>query len=32
MTDPAVLEVSVHVAARPEIAFPYLTDPARHAQ
>ncbi len=32
MTDPAVLEVSVPVAARPEIVFSYFTDPARHAQ
>ncbi len=32
MTDPGVLEVSVHIAARPETVFPYFTDPARHAQ
>ena len=30
MTDP--LEVSVHIAARPEIVFSYFTDPARYTQ
>lgn len=32
MTDPGVLEVTVHVAARPEIVFPYFTDPSRYTQ
>ena len=32
MTDPGVLEVSVHVAARPETVFPYFTDPSRYTQ
>ena len=32
MTDPDVLEVSVHIAAPPEIVFPYFTDPARYVQ
>jgi len=30
MTDPEVLEVSVHIAAPPETVFPYFTDPARY--
>jgi len=30
MTDPGVLEVTVHIAARPETVFPYFTDPARY--
>ena len=32
MTEPPVLEVSLHVAAQPETVFPYFTDPARYAQ
>ena len=32
MTDPDVLEVSVHIAAPPETVFPYFTDPARYVQ
>ena len=32
MTEPDVLEVSVHIAARPETVFPYFTDPARYVQ
>lgn len=32
MTDPEVLEVSVHIAAAPETVFPYFTDPARYVQ
>jgi uncharacterized protein YndB with AHSA1/START domain len=32
MTDPAVLEVVVHIAAKPETVFPYFTDPVRYAQ
>ena len=32
MSDPGVLEVSVHIAATPETVFPYFTDPARYAQ
>lgn len=32
MTDPDVLEVTVHVAARPETVFPYFTDPSRYTQ
>jgi len=32
MTDPAVLEVAVYIAAKPETVFPYFTDPARYAQ
>jgi uncharacterized protein YndB with AHSA1/START domain len=27
MTDTGELEVSVHIAARPETVFPYFTDP-----
>ena len=30
MTEP--LEVSVHIAARPETVFPYFTDPERYVQ
>jgi uncharacterized protein YndB with AHSA1/START domain len=30
MSKPAVLEVSVLIAAAPEDVFPYFTDPARH--
>jgi hypothetical protein len=32
MTDPGVLEVSVHIAAKPETVFPYFTDSARYVQ
>lgn len=32
MTDPGPLEVTVHIAARPETVFTYFTDPARYAQ
>lgn len=32
MTEPDVLEVSVHIAARPETVFPYFTDPARYVR
>jgi uncharacterized protein YndB with AHSA1/START domain len=32
MPDTDVLEVSVHIAARPETVFPYFTDPARYVQ
>jgi uncharacterized protein YndB with AHSA1/START domain len=32
MTDPGPLEVSVHIAARPETVFAYFTDPIRYAQ
>jgi uncharacterized protein YndB with AHSA1/START domain len=32
MSDDRVLEVSIHVAARPEIVFTYFTEPARYAQ
>ena len=32
MTDPDVLEVSLHIEARPETVFRYFTDPARYAQ
>ena len=32
MTEPDVLEVSVHIAARPETVFPYFTDPERYVQ
>jgi uncharacterized protein YndB with AHSA1/START domain len=27
----APLEVTTHIAAPPEVVWPYLTDPARHA-
>jgi uncharacterized protein YndB with AHSA1/START domain len=29
---PEVLEVSLHIAARPETVFPYFTDPDRYVQ
>jgi uncharacterized protein YndB with AHSA1/START domain len=32
MTDPGPLEVSVHIAARPETVFAYFTDAARYTQ
>jgi uncharacterized protein YndB with AHSA1/START domain len=32
MTEPEVLEVTVHISARPETVFPYFTDPARYVQ
>lgn len=32
MTDPGVLEVTMHIAAQPETVFPYFTDPARYAE
>lgn len=32
MTEPNVLEVSVHIAAAPTTVFPYFTDPARYVQ
>ena len=32
MTEPDVLEVTVHISARPETVFPYFTDPARYVQ
>ena len=32
MSDERVLEVSIHVSARPEIVFAYFTDPARYRQ
>jgi uncharacterized protein YndB with AHSA1/START domain len=32
MTEPAVVEVSVHVAAQQETVFSYFTDPARYVQ
>jgi uncharacterized protein YndB with AHSA1/START domain len=32
MTDADVLEVTIHIGARPETVFPYFTDPARYAQ
>jgi uncharacterized protein YndB with AHSA1/START domain len=32
MIDPDVLEVTVHIAAKPETVFPYFTDPARYVQ
>lgn len=32
MNDPEVLEVSVHIAARPETVFPYFTDPSRYVR
>ena len=31
-SEPAILEVSVHIAARPETVFPYFTDPERYTQ
>jgi uncharacterized protein YndB with AHSA1/START domain len=32
MTDPDVLEVTVHIAASPETVFPYFTDPDRYVE
>lgn len=32
MTDPSVLEVSIHIAAQPATVFGYFTDPARYVQ
>lgn len=32
MTRADVVEVSVHIAARPETVFPYFTDPGRYVQ
>lgn len=32
MTDPDILEVSVHIKARPETVFGYFTDPVKYAQ
>ena len=32
MTGPGPLEVTVHIAARPETVFAYFTDPARYTQ
>ena len=32
MTEPDVVEVSIHVAAQPETVFSYFTDPARYVQ
>jgi uncharacterized protein YndB with AHSA1/START domain len=32
VTDDRVVEVSVHVAARPETVFRYFTDPSRYVQ
>ena len=32
MTEPSVLEVSVHIAAQPETVFSYFTDPGRYVQ
>jgi uncharacterized protein YndB with AHSA1/START domain len=32
MTDPDALELSVHIAAEPELVFAYFTDPARYVQ
>jgi uncharacterized protein YndB with AHSA1/START domain len=32
MTEPGPVEVTVHIAARPETVFPYFTDPARYVQ
>ena len=32
MTEPGVLQVSVHIAAQPETVFPYFTDPSRYTQ
>ena len=32
MTEPGPVEVSVHIAARPETVFAYFTDPTRYAQ
>jgi uncharacterized protein YndB with AHSA1/START domain len=32
MTHPGPVEVSIHIAARPETVFAYFTDPARYVQ
>jgi uncharacterized protein YndB with AHSA1/START domain len=32
MTEPEVVEVSVHISARPETVFPFFTDPVRYVQ
>jgi len=32
MTEGDIIEVSIHVAAQPEIVFPYFTDPRRYVQ
>src|SRR5689334_8507798 len=32
MTEPEPIEVTVHIAARPETVFAYFTDPARYTQ
>jgi len=32
MTEGDMIEVSIHVAAQPEIVFPYFTDPRRYVQ
>jgi uncharacterized protein YndB with AHSA1/START domain len=32
MTEPEILEVSVHIDAEPETVFPYFTDPAKYVQ
>src|SRR5215472_13112487 len=32
MTDPDILEGSVHIKARPETVFGYFTDPVKYAQ
>jgi uncharacterized protein YndB with AHSA1/START domain len=32
MTEPGVVEVSVHIAAPPETVFPFFTDPDRYVQ
>lgn len=32
MTEPRILEVSMHIAAPPETVFPYFVDPARYTQ
>ena len=32
MTEPGLVEVTVHIAARPETVFTYFTDPVRYVQ
>jgi len=32
MNGPEALEVSVHIAARPDVVFPYFTDPDRYVR
>jgi uncharacterized protein YndB with AHSA1/START domain len=32
VTEPGAVEVSVHIAARPETVFAYFTDPERHVE